>query len=121
MLVGCGGEGARSVEVTQPESVAAKRPVAANVEHVKTVDVLQTQKRNGLRYRIGSETPFTGTVITHYETGKKAEGIAFRGGKRHRETLGWYENGQKMGDVIYKDGELFSEMKWDNEGNEIKG
>ena len=116
-LLVVGGCSAKTVEVAEPEAVAVQSPEAANVEDVKTVDIEETEVRSGLRYRLNSETPFTGTLVQNYENGQlKSEGT-YQDEKRDRKQTRWHENGQKKSETTFKDGSKVSETKWDEESD----
>ena len=58
---------------------------------------------NGINGILMEINPFEGT----YKEGKK-DGL----------WTYWYENGQKMEEETFKDGELISQECWDEDGNE---
>lgn len=74
----------------------------------KTTSTLQN--KNGLRYELNSEEPFTGIyLIYHNEQGdnkNKYEETHFKAGKRYGLRTKWYDNGQKKSEANYKDGQL---------------
>lgn len=108
----------------------------------KTVKV---EKRWGLYYEVNSETPFTGKgTLWFYENGQKQDEYEYRDGKEDGKFTYWYENGQKMeeGEIRngemkgkftswyrngqkkieeeYRDNAVVSQIKWDENGNQIK-
>lgn len=62
------------------------------------------ENRNGLKYEINSETPFTGKYITYYNNGQKKTESNFTDGKENGLVTWWYENGQKELEENYKFG-----------------
>ena len=60
--------------------------------------------RNGLKYEINSQTPFTGQYIAYYNNGKKKTESNIADGKENGLVTWWYENGQKELEENYKFG-----------------
>ena len=85
-------------------------------------DVLQEEKplvitgelvQRGVRFfQPGSETPFTGVLLTRHKNGKKAKQTTYKAGLRHGKATDWYENGNKMQEMSFKnnlvDGKMIS-------------
>jgi len=71
-------------------------------------------------YEGDGETPFTGVAVEKHENGQKKGEVTFKDGKREGLGTMWHANGQKKSEATFKDGKLVSETKWDEEGNEIK-
>ena len=60
--------------------------------------------RGGLLYEVNGQKPYTGDVFELYKDGgRKIEG-SIKGGKFDKLLILWYENGQKMSEVTFKDG-----------------
>ena len=51
-----------------------------------------------------------------YEKGQKSLVVNVKEGERDGLTIGWYENGQKGGESIFKDGKLISAVAWKPNG-----
>ena len=70
-------------------------------------------------FKENDDKPYTGRVFDLYKSNgnKKGEGH-FKDGLPNGKFTEWYENGQKREEATYKDGELFSEECWDEDGNE---
>ncbi len=85
------------------------------VSEAKEVSYLQD--RNGVKYEINSETPYTGAFVKKYENGQKmAEGNFYNGNTNGLVTT-WYETGQKHTKEIYKDGKKVGHhTKWHENG-----
>ena len=57
--------------------------------------------------------------IEYWSNGMMKEEGTLKNGEQDGKWTWWYENGQKWKERTYKDGELFSEKCWDEDGNEI--
>ena len=78
----------------------------------------QLQNRNGIYYRMGSETPYTGRVVVKYSNGHKWEESTYKDGMLNGPYTKWRENGQKSSEWTYKDGKVEGTVtEWDNNGN----
>ena len=90
-LLGCllviGGCSAKTVEVDEPKTVAVQGSESVNAQDVKTVDVKDTVFRDGLRYEVNSEIPFTGILTVKYVNGKKKREETYKDGKLR---TGWF-------------------------------
>ena len=62
------------------------------------------EDRNGVMYLPNEETPFTGRTESFHENGQKKGEVTFKDGKPEGPWTGWYENGQKTSETNYKDG-----------------
>ena len=101
-------------------------------------------ERNGIKYQVNSETPYSGKSVISHDNGQKYYERSFKNGKqvgletlwykngqkREEGTLNqngkhdglftsWYKNGQKRLEVNYKDGEKMSETKWYSGGQKL--
>ena len=85
---------------TSAETPTAKSPEVAKV----VVDYEKLERRDGLWYF--EEKPFTGVAVMKYPNGQKRGEITWKDGKQDGLYTAWHENGQKMGEVTYKDGKL---------------
>ena len=100
----------------------------------RVVDYLQD--RNGVRYEVNADKPFTGKYVTYYDDGqKKSEAnykdgkayglittwhnngqkdteltLTFKDGKEHALVTAWRENGQKKLEIIFKNGEVVEKL-----------
>jgi antitoxin component YwqK of YwqJK toxin-antitoxin module len=64
------------------------------------------QERNGISYIPNSNEPFTGKyVLPPYKNGQKQGEVSFKDGKQDGLTTSWYTNGQKKTEANYKNGE----------------
>ncbi len=73
------------------------------------------QKKSDLTYKDGR---FDGTLKWWYEDGQIQGIIHYKNNRKDGSMEGWYSNGQKREEVLYKEGNLISERKWDKDGNE---
>ena len=104
----------------------------------------ELERREGIMYLKGSDTPYTGKSFTlwqngqkqfernykdgkedglqtrWYENGKKKGEANFKDGKQDGLTMGWHENGKKQAKANFKDGELISEKYWNSKGEPVE-
>ena len=95
LLGGCGGE--------EKESVAEVGP------QLDGVNLDQLEKREGIQYLSGSDTPYTGKAFALYENGQKEAEANFKDGKPDGLQVAWHWNGQKSFEVIFISGEAIEE------------
>ena len=69
-----------------------------------TVDVEDLEYRNGVKYLPNEKTPFTGKAESFYENGQKKGEVNFKDGKEDGSATYWGENGQKEAEGTYKEG-----------------
>ena len=81
-----------------------------------TVDVEDLEYRNGVKYLPNEKTPFTGKAESFYENGQKKGEVNFKDGKEDGLWTFWYENGQKKWEWNYKDGKLWTAIGWKPNG-----
>jgi hypothetical protein len=104
LMAGCGEDSKKPAE-DSPESneSSAETPPAKTAEVAKVVvDVGQLEKRDGLRYCEGK--PFTGGAVRKYKSGQKLAEILYKDGKEDGLQTFWNEDGKKEGKYTYKDG-----------------
>ena len=100
-----------------------------------------TVKRNGLRYKVNSQEPFTGVIVSYYHDGQKEYEKEYKNGivdgkvieyyisgqKKYegylknnvedRKIITWYANGQKRYEKNYKNGVLNGKVvSWNRSG-----
>jgi antitoxin component YwqK of YwqJK toxin-antitoxin module len=63
-------------------------------------------ERNGMKYEVNSQTPFSGTSVNYYEDGQLNFRKNYKDGQRDVLTEWYYENGQLEMRGNYKDGDL---------------
>ena len=93
LLGGCG----------EKESVAEVGP------QLDGVNLDQLEKRKGIQYLSGSDTPYTGKAFALYENGQKEAEANFKDGKPDGRQVMWHWNGQKSFEVIFISGEAVEE------------
>jgi hypothetical protein len=64
------------------------------------------EKRDGLYYLAGQDTPFTGTSKCIFPGGQVLFVVEIRDGNKHGKNTWWYENGSKQSVSNYKNGKL---------------
>lgn len=74
------------------------------------------EDRNGVMYLPNEETPFTGRTESFHENGQKKGEVTFKDGKPEGPWTGSYENGQKKGEGKMKDGKLMEAVQWKPNG-----
>ena len=62
--------------------------------------------RNGIKYEINSQIPFTGVSTDYYENGRLKEKYTYKDGEQNGLNEGYHENGQLLWKGTFKDGEL---------------
>ena len=62
--------------------------------------------RNGVFYKVNSETAFTGKVVWKYPSGQKKEDFNYKDGERHGLSNEWFESGQMKSEETFNDGKL---------------
>ncbi len=62
------------------------------------------QERNGKKYKINQDEPYSGKVVDYYKNGQKKEEMTFKNGIYEGSVIQWYENGQKSVDINFKNG-----------------
>ena len=113
----------KPVEEKQQEVKEEVKPEEAVVEtkpKPEGVNAEEIERREGIMYLKGSDTPYTGTRI-RYVNGRKEAEANFRDGKRDGLLAFWYENGQKMRELNWKDGKKVegSEKFWSYKGEPV--
>tara|TARA_Y100001934_G_scaffold73467_1_gene91324 strand:- start:34 stop:588 length:555 start_codon:yes stop_codon:yes gene_type:complete len=99
LMVGCG-------ESSQPSESAEMKNTDPEKDTVETaVDRSKLQDRNGVKYLLNEETPFTGRAESFYENGQKLLEVNFKDGKKDGLQVIWHENGQKAVEGTNKNGE----------------
>jgi hypothetical protein len=68
----------------------------------KVVSYLQV--RDGIRYEVNSETPFTGRKVIYFENGQKRFEGNYKDGKEDGPHNAWHKNGQKSSEGNWKNG-----------------
>ena len=62
-------------------------------------------ERNGLKYEVNSEKPFSGKSVEYYDDGKvKRESISYKDGQLHGVFQTWIETGQLFTEKYYEKG-----------------
>ena len=110
----------------------------------KPIDEESLVQRNGVYYKVNSETPYSGKSFMLHDNGqiyyersfkegkqfgletlwyksgqKREEGNWNENGKQDGLYTIWYKNGQKKSEVIFKDGERRSKTNWYKNGQKL--
>ena len=84
---------------------------------VETADVSEIKERNGLTYRINSDKPYTGNIVSYYKSGKKEIEGYVKNGLPDGKLINWNKNGKKVREVNYKNGKKEGkEIIWNENG-----
>jgi len=85
----------------------------------ETISSNELVMRNGIFYKVNSETGFTGKVVGKYPSGQKRLERTFKNGQPNGLSVSWHENGQKRLEETYKDGEVDGlSVAWYESGQE---
>ena len=133
LVAGCGekssSEGSESAsekatasnESAEPSADSPKPLISdADVERLlkEAVDMESLEERDDLIYH--DNKPFSGWMKEMYDSGQvKGLGQA-KDGVGDGPATGWHENGQKLAEIIMKDGEWVSEKYWSSKGEEVE-
>jgi len=71
---------------------------------VRGVAVSELRERNGITYRAGSETPFSGMAIAFHDDGSLRARVPYEKGKKNGMAVYWDVHGNKS-EVLYKNGQ----------------
>ena len=97
LLGGC-GENEPVAEVKPEEPVAETKP------KLEGVNQDELERREGIMYLKGSDTPYTGKSFELYKDGQKQNESNYKDGKEEGLKIMWYPNGQKRAEGNFKDG-----------------
>ena len=133
LVAGCGeksssedsdstGESAEaSPEAVQQSEEPLTLPLSdADVERLlkESVDMESLEKRGRLLYQ--SNELYSGWAKMLYHSGQVSWLSRFKDGEPVGLMTQWYENGQKMGEQVWKGFELVSEKWWNSKGEEVE-
>ncbi len=86
----------------------------------EAVELDSLQYRDGLNYQINESEPYSGWAKEMYDSGQVERLVKFKDGKQDGLATAWHENGQKQGELTWKDGEKVSEKFWNSKGEEVE-
>ena len=72
----------------------------------KEINEKQLKYKNGSYYEINREIPYTGSVLSHYESGEIKSKKYYRNGKKEGKWVGYYKNKNIFWEKNYKNGKL---------------
>jgi len=76
------------------------------------------EERDGIAYQIGSDQPFTGSVVTTFASGSKSSEMSYKNGLRDGPATTWYEDGHMRLKSEYKEGVRVGRWtSWDGNGH----
>ena len=76
-------------------------------------------ERNGIRYEINSQIPFTGVSTEYHENGQLDSKITYKDGELNGLAEGYDENGQLKSKGNFKDGKFNGLSKWYHENGQL--
>lgn len=76
--------------------------------------------RNGIAYKVNSDTPFSGVVVEKYKNGQIAYKTNYKDGKMDEEYVVYHKNGQIAYKTNYKDGKQVGECVCYYENGQIE-
>ena len=113
LLGGCGEKESttetKSVEEKEQEvkeEVKPEEPVTETKPELEGVNAKKIEVREGIRYRKGSDAPYTGKIFSLYKSGKKESEANYKDGKSDGLVVVWHRNGQKKAEINWKDGKM---------------
>ena len=69
-------------------------------------------RKDGLYYASDANEPYSGEAVWYYENGQKMREVTYKDGKKDGKYNEWYENGQKESEETYKNGEKDGKWTW---------
>jgi len=86
----------------------------------KTIDLEQSQDRNGVVYEVNADNPFTGKVTGIYKNGQVKYQGKYKDGYLNGVATGWYENGLKQYEENYISGKIDGLITVWNKNGEVR-
>jgi len=84
-------------------------------------EVTSLQDRDGIKYDVNSEIPYTGKYVSYYENGQKRGEKNYKNGELDGLHTKWYENGKKEFEGNWKGYKRVGLwICWNEEGNVTK-
>ena len=80
----------------------------------------QLVPRDGIFYEVGSEDPFTGTVVTYHANGQKKVAGEYFEGKREGRWGEWYEKGNVKSEGEWRNNEKVGKWTYWHENGQIQ-
>lgn len=108
----------RNIDGTDIQFLDLLKMVFNNLETIienDTLHVRELEDRDGLKYQIGVDKPFTGVAINRQPNGVKIYQANYVKGERREFTV-WNRQGTKVEEVRFEDGVGYK-MTWDYVGN----
>jgi len=76
------------------------------------------EERDGIAYQMGSDQPFTGSVVSTFVSGNKSSEMSYKNGLRDGPATTWYENGHLRLKSEYREGVRVGRWtSWDENGH----
>jgi antitoxin component YwqK of YwqJK toxin-antitoxin module len=82
----------------------------------KVIAQEKLQERNGIKFEINQDTPYTGAAESFHSNGQKSSLMHYKDGKQHGIETAWYENGQLKTEWHWMYGDAMSAVKWKPDG-----
>ena len=128
LAVGCGGKDESTTETKSveekvlevKEEAKTEEPLADTKPKLEGVNQDELERREGIIYLKGSDTPYTGKVFNLYTNGQKEEEGNYKDGKEDGLWTEWHKNGQKQSESNWKEGKEDGLEVWWHENGQKK-
>ena len=87
----------------------------------ETADYSQLERRDGLAYAPGSDTPFEGKAVSFHANGQRMYSAEFVAGKEEGRIVSWYANGKKQSEAEMRDGEFHGQVTYWHSNGQMMG
>ena len=73
------------------------------------------ERPDGLTYKKGISSPFTGVAVQYYKDGKKEMEVTYVEGMAHGQSIRWSPKGKKEAVIEFEKGEIIGSKELDQE------
>ena len=99
-------KGVKNPEGLKQNRTKIRKKVATPTKKKQIIKKISLEKKNGLYYNIGENTPFTGKYTIYYMGGEIKKQRSYKNGLKHGVAQTWYKNGQVENNASFKNGEM---------------
>ena len=78
----------------------------------RETDYSSLQRRDGLAFAPGSDTPFEGRAVSYHPNGQRMYSSDFVDGEENGQIISWYVSGQKQSEAEMKDGKFHGKVTY---------
>ncbi len=78
----------------------------------RETDYSSLQRRDGLAFAPGSDTPFEGRAVSYHPNGQRIYSADFVDGEENGQIISWYVSGQKQSEAEMKDGKFHGKVTY---------